>query len=182
MRSGDIFLHKQFAFRDGGVADKFFVVLGESSGILVAAKTTSKGHRYRNEHGCQAGSYFAAFMLTRGCCVLAHDTWVCLSEFYEFTLNNLTSKLVSGTVYAHGSLNEELTLDVQFCAAGCDDISQNQEKAVRDSIAKLKVERSAKSASLLGQLVAHSVSPSTSINTTSSSSSLDGSTGRTIEE
>lgn len=149
MQPGAIFLHKQYAFQDGGIADKYFVVLGEDSGILVAAKTTSKGDRYRNEHGCQSGNYFAAFMLTKGCCALPLNTWICLSEFYEFSMRDLQSKLIAGTVFSHSALKPELTLDVQFCAIGCDDISSTQEGAVRNYIERLKLEIAAQTASAI---------------------------------
>jgi hypothetical protein len=133
MPPGTILFHKNFAFFDGSSADKFLIVLGATPAYVIVAKTTSNGSRYRLDHGCQAGSYFAAFLLTKGCCCLPMHSWVCLSEFYEITLTDLNSRVVSGDVRKYGSLNDSLTRDLQFCAVGCDDISTAQEAVVRAS-------------------------------------------------
>ena len=100
----------------------------------MVAKTTSNGSRYRLDHGCQAGSYFAAFVLTQGCCCLPRNTWVCLGEFYEITIADLHAKLFSVEVRRYGMLTPDLTRDVQVCATGCDDISSAQEEVVRASL------------------------------------------------
>lgn len=135
MRPGLILLHKDFVFADGTSKDKYLVILGLMNGVAVAAKTTSKGHRYRNDHGCQSGNYFPAFLLTTGCCALRLNTWVCLSEFYELQESDLIQKVTSGHVFRYGYLDGELTKDIQFCAKGCDDISMHQESIINSSIA-----------------------------------------------
>jgi hypothetical protein len=133
MEPGNILFHKDFVFADGGSADKYLVVVGSAATHVVFAKTTSNGSRYRNDHGCQAGSYFSAFLLTRGCCCLPLNTWICLTEFYELTLAELHERLFSGVMRRYGTLDPSLARDVQVCAAGCDDISSSQEQVVRDS-------------------------------------------------
>ena len=135
MSPGEILFHRQFKFHDGAAADKYLVVLASDKGTLIVAKTTSKGHHHRNDHGCQAGSHFPAFLLTQGCCCLRLNTWICLDEFYEFTLNEFQAKIVGGVVNRYGCLTPELTLDVQVCAAGSDDISQAQEISIRAHLA-----------------------------------------------
>jgi hypothetical protein len=131
MTPGAILFHKQFVFRDGTSADKFLVVLANTGSILIVAKTTSKGHRYRNDHGCQAGNYFPAFLLTLGCCCLRLNTWICFDEFFELELAKLNSEVVSGNVRQYGFLTSELTKDVQSCAVNTDDISPYQEQQIR---------------------------------------------------
>ena len=131
MRAGDIVFHKDFVFADGKSAHKFLVILGASADRVIAAKTTSNGSRYRLDHGCQAGSRFPAFLLTQGCCCLPLSTWVCLSDFYELSLVDLQAKVVAGDVHRYGVLSPDVARDVQVCAAGCDDISSNQEAIVR---------------------------------------------------
>jgi ribosomal protein S26 len=131
MRLGTILLHKDFAFVDGTTAHKYLIILGAESGIAIVVKTTSKGSRYRNDHGCQAGNRFPAYLLTVGCCCLPKSTWVCIDEFYEMAEADLQAKLVQGQVYKHGELPLELIRDLQVCVASCDDISANQERVVR---------------------------------------------------
>jgi hypothetical protein len=130
---GTILLHKAFQFADGSTANKYLVVLAYTASHLVVAKTTSKGNRYRLDHGCQAASQFPAFLLTQGCCCLPLNTWVCLSEFYELALSELVTKMIASDIVKFGVLSNSLTRDVQVCAVGCDDISQAQEQQVRAS-------------------------------------------------
>lgn len=131
MKPGTILLHKEFVFADGSTADKYLVVLGAENGITILVKTTSKGARYRNDHGCQAGNRFPAYLLTAGCCCLPRSTWVCIDEFYEISQVDLQSKVVAGQVYKHGELEAGIIRDLQACAATCDDITTNQERIVR---------------------------------------------------
>lgn len=131
MKPGTILLHKDFVFTDGAIADKYLITLGSENGIGIWAKTTSKGTRYLNDHGCQASTRFPAYLLTVGCCCLPKSTWVCIDEFYELADAHLRAKLSAGQVYKHGELSPELTRDLQACVASCDDISAAQERVVR---------------------------------------------------
>jgi hypothetical protein len=137
MRAGDVVFHRDFAFHDGGTADKYLVVVGATSSIVLLAKTTSQGKRYRNDHGCQPGNYFPAFLLTAGCCFLPKNTWICFSEFYEFSLERLQQRMVEGQVYRAGMLSDELTHAVQHCAMGCFDLTRAQEAIVHACLVKL---------------------------------------------
>lgn len=127
MAPGTILLHKNFAFSDGETKDKFLVILGMNESVAVVAKTTSKGNRYRLDHGCQAGSHYPAFLLTVGCCCLPLNTWICLGELYELDIEHLRRGIGAGDIYRRGILNNELARSVQFCAKNCDDISAHQE-------------------------------------------------------
>lgn len=134
MVPGKILLHLDFVFSDGSTKDKFLVILGQVNGVVLAVKTTSKGHRYRNDYGCQSGSYYPAFYLPAGSCCFPKPTWVCLGDFYELQAADLTSKVTSGQVYQYGVLPSELLRDIQFCAKGCDDISPHQEGIIDQSV------------------------------------------------
>jgi hypothetical protein len=131
MIPGRILFHKQFVFSDGASADKYLVVLGVTGNSLVVAKTTSKGRNYRNDHGCQAGSYFPAFLLTAGCCCLPLNTWICLGEFYELKKSQVSGGIVTGAIRMYGLLTPDLIKDVQVCAVSTDDISAAQEGMIR---------------------------------------------------
>lgn len=131
MTPGTILFHEQFVFRDGAAADKYLVVLAKTTNVVLVAKTTSNGIRYRLDHGCQAGSYFAAFLLTAGCCCLPLNTWICFSEFYELEFSAIQNGIVGGSIRQYGLLDSELTKDVQACAANTDDIATEQEALIR---------------------------------------------------
>lgn len=132
--AGTILLHRQFQFADGAQADKYLVALGGTPSTVVVVKTTSKGFRYRLDHGCQAGNRFPAFLLTQGCCCFPLSTWVCLGDFYELSKSDLLTKMFAGDVYKFGVLAPELTRDLQACAISCDDVSINQERIIRSSL------------------------------------------------
>ncbi|WP_175905710.1 hypothetical protein [Burkholderia seminalis] len=138
IQPGQILFHKDFKFTDGAKKDKYLVVLGKSDHNVIAAKTTSKGSRYRNDFGCQAGSRFPAFYLPQGSCCFPVCTWICLDEFYELTVggsDSLLSRIISGQINRFGSLTDSIVRDIQFCAMNCDDITSVQEGAIRSSLA-----------------------------------------------
>ncbi|WP_124365470.1 hypothetical protein [Pseudomonas sp. R1-43-08] len=135
MQAGTVLLHKSFMFADGATKDKYLVVLGKAQGTVLAAKTTSKGHRYRNDFGCQSANQYPAFFLPAKSCCLPLNTWICLGDFYELKEDALIGGITSGNVFRVGLLGDTFTRDVQFCAKGCDDISSHQESIIDSSLA-----------------------------------------------
>lgn len=133
MQPGDIYFHKDFVFHDGAKADKYLVVLGTSDSHLIVAKTTSQGHQYRNDYGCQSGNRFPAFFLPLGTCCMKKNTWVCLDELYELDKTALTAKIVAGIVHGYGKITA-LARDIQFCAMNCIDTTTHQENIIRGSL------------------------------------------------
>lgn len=131
---GSILLHKNFRFEDGTTADKYLVVLADKDERFVAAKTTSRGDRYRNDFGCQSGSRFPAFYLPKGSCCLPKCTWICLGQFYELKAAELATLMLASDVVRVGELSADQARDVQFCAVGSDDISVAHEAWVRASL------------------------------------------------
>lgn len=136
MTPGTILFHKDFKFADGQTKDKFLVVLGNlGAGVILAAKTTSKGHKYRLDFGCQSASRYPAFYLPARSCCFNLCTWVCLHEFYEINTTSLMQSMAVGIVYKYGILEDSFTRDLQFCAKGSDDISAHQEILIDGSLA-----------------------------------------------
>lgn len=136
MTPGTIIFHKDFKFTDGQSKDKYLVILGNlNSGIILVAKTTSKGHRYRLDYGCQSGSRYPAFYFPQRSCCFPTCTWICLDEFYELNERSLISSLTRGDVYKFGLLENSTTRDLQFCAKNSDDISPHQEALIDGSLA-----------------------------------------------
>ncbi|MBB3103749.1 hypothetical protein [Azomonas macrocytogenes] len=134
---GKVLLDKKFVFSDGSTKEKYLVIIGKVDHTLIAVKTTSKGHRYRNDFGCQSGNYYPAFLLPAGSCCFPLNTWVCLGDFYELKANELQAKMVAGQVYRCGEIPRELIRDIQFCAKGCDDISGYQEGIIDQSLVSI---------------------------------------------
>lgn len=136
MTPGTIIFHKDFKFSDGQMKDKYLVVLGNlKRGVILVAKTTSKGHRYRLDFGCQSANRYPAFYFPQHSCCFPICTWICLDEFYELNVQSLMQSMTGGEVYKYGVLENSLTRDLQFCAKNADDISAHQEAMIEGSLA-----------------------------------------------
>ena len=134
---GAIFFDEEFVFHDGEVSQKLFVVLGSQNGSALVAKTTSRNRRYTNDYGCQTSNRYPAFFLPRGCCCFQEHTWVCLSEFYEFTSSRLFQDMVFGKIRLIGELPNDKAKEVMLCAKECDDISVLQEGIIAHSLGEI---------------------------------------------
>lgn len=133
---GSVFLHKEFEFSNGEKAQKFFVVVGNLSGIVVAAKTTSQQHGRGIDYGCQPSDRFHNFYLPKGSCYFEKCTWICLDEFYEFSDSELFNARFTGTVKFICTLDKAHMKILQDCATQSDDITEIQENIIRSSAVK----------------------------------------------
>ena len=54
MKRGTVFLHKNYQFPDGGIADKFFIIVNNSgpNDPILTCKTTSKPDSRPDKEGC----------------------------------------------------------------------------------------------------------------------------------
>ena len=81
---GEVYFRPDFAFPDGGVADKLLVILAHANGCYVVAKTTSQEYSRQFVAGCQGmGEDFHSFHIPLGSGSFNTDTWICLDEYYE---------------------------------------------------------------------------------------------------
>lgn len=135
MIPGTLFFYENFKFYDGATANKIIVALGSSGAITLAVKTTSKGRRYLNDHGCQSDHRFQNFYLVQNSCLfLPKPTWIVLDEFYELKQTILLQKSFSNEVKRMGILEESITIDLLKCALHSEDISSNQVEIVKASL------------------------------------------------
>jgi len=126
MNPGSIFFDRNFAFNDGESGEKLFVILGTSSGVTVAAKTTSRNYGKGITYGCQPNDRFHNFYLPQNACYLKKATWVCLDDFYEFNDSQLLQKRFSGVVNHVCDLEPSIIREVQDCALQGLDLSPAQ--------------------------------------------------------
>lgn len=134
MTPGTLFFDSSFAFHDGEIGKKIFVVLGTSSGITIVAKTTSNGKNYLNDFGCQENHRFPNFHLVQNCCCLSKPTWVCLDEFYELKDTDLLQRHFNGQVNRIGELPKEITIKLLTCTLNSQDISYKQSDITKDAL------------------------------------------------
>ncbi len=135
MIPGTLFFYENFKFHDGATANKIIVSLGSSGAITLAVKTTSKGRRYLNDHGCQSDHRFQNFHLVQNSCLfLSKPTWIVLDEFYELKQTIILQKSFSNEVKRMGILEKSLTIDLLKCAIHSEDISISQVEIVKASL------------------------------------------------
>ena len=130
MTPGSVFFDETFHFHDGETGEKLFVVLGSDASVTVVAKTTSQQHGRGVTFGCQPADRFQNFFLPPHSCYLRRATWVCLDEFYELNAGQMLAKRFSGGVKPVCTLEDQLTRQLQDCAAESLDISPKQLKAI----------------------------------------------------
>ncbi|WP_089724171.1 hypothetical protein [Candidatus Thiosymbion oneisti] len=139
MSPGTFLFDDNFRFHDGNIGQKIFVLLNNgSTGIYVAAKTTSHGDRYGIQHGCQILDRFLNFYLVQGSCFLKKNTWIQLDSFYEFKSDKLMEKVMIGEIKRIGVIEPRQTIELLKCASHSDDLSQSQETIVISSLETIK--------------------------------------------
>lgn len=135
---GSIFIHHNFAFKDGETGKKLMVILGNFNNHVVVAKTTSKQHDRGITYGCQPSDRFHNFYLPQGSCFFQKCTWICLDEFFEFTDKDLLEARLRNELYLSGKLENHHLSKLQNCALKSLDISEKQEQTITESLNELK--------------------------------------------
>jgi hypothetical protein len=123
MKKGTVFLHKNFEFANGGIADKYFIVLnnpGPEDPIL-ACRTTSKGQRKPQAPGCHYQKNL--FLIEGGYDFFPLRTWVQFNVF-EFNLHGLLQLSFEKTVILKTDLRDQTINAIINCLILSDDISQ----------------------------------------------------------
>lgn len=131
MNPGSIFFDEEFAFHDGEIGEKLFVVLGTVGSISVVAKTTSQQHGRGTIFGCQPSDRFHNFFLPPGSCLLRKTTWVCLDELYELNLSKMLQKAFEGKIKPVCTIDNPLLRLIQDCALMSLDITPTQSDIIK---------------------------------------------------
>lgn len=134
---GSIFIHHNFAFKDGETGKKLMVILGNFNNHVVVAKTTSKQHDRGTTYGCQPNNRFHNFYLPTGSCFFEKCTWICLDEFFEFSDKDLLDARLKNELYLSGKLEDHHLYKLQLCALESIDISGEQEQTILESLINL---------------------------------------------
>ncbi|TVR11120.1 MAG: hypothetical protein EA385_01900 [Salinarimonadaceae bacterium] len=130
MNVGSVFFDGEFEFHDGETGEKLFVVIGNTSGVALVSKTTSKQRGKGTAFGCQHADRFPNFYLPPGCCYLKTSTWVCLDEFYELNFAAVLQKRFQNIIKFVCTLEPTLVRQIQECASESLDITDFQRTIV----------------------------------------------------
>jgi hypothetical protein len=142
MMAGTVFFDEQFLFEDGELGKKLFVILGSGSvdgnSVFLCVKTTSKGYRYKNDHGCQSNHRIPNFHIAKHACqFFSKPTWICLDSYYELAYAPFLKKHCDGIMRRLGVLPTDITKCLLDCALMTDDITGKQCELVKQSLTDL---------------------------------------------
>lgn len=141
MESGEIYRHEAFYLeRETGVLEpKYLILLAQvSSGDLVARLLTSRQHGRPEDPRCFQGHPYPGFYLGVLGGPLSTKSWVDLRYLDDFDGFEFQRRLNSQRITSVMSLAKDPLLGLLDCAAGAEDTTRLQERAIRDTAARLR--------------------------------------------
>jgi len=123
MIKGRVFLHKDFKFPDGGIADKYFIILNnpKNNDPYLACKTTSKGDRKPNQEGCH--HHKNLYVLNPNYDFFPKKTWIQFHTIFEFDAIGLLQLKFKGIVTMIADLRDQTINAIINCIKKSDDVS-----------------------------------------------------------
>jgi hypothetical protein len=138
---GEIYRHEAF-YRNaetGELEAKFLVLLATlPSGDFVARLLTSRQHGRPEKPPCFHGNPYPSYYLGVLGGSLSAKSWLDLRFLDDFDEVEFRRRIKSNRIALVGSVNTEVLVDLLDCAAGAEDMTRLQEKAIRDALATLR--------------------------------------------
>lgn len=141
MRSGEIYRHEAFYLNaeTGELEPKYLLLLATlSSDDLVARLLTSRQHGRRENPPCFHGHPYSGFYLGVLGGPLTAKSWVDLRYLEDFDGLEFQRRLTTKRVSFVMTISKDVLAEALACAAGADDTSRLQERAIRDELSRLR--------------------------------------------
>lgn len=141
MAPGEVYRHDSFYFDEltGEPRRKFFVVLALlPGGDVVARLLTSRSHGRPENPRCFHGHPFPSYFLGVPGKDLGSKTWVDLRYLEDFDGLDVQREVQRGRVTLSMALEYQALAPLIDCAAGAEDTSRRQERAMRDLVARMR--------------------------------------------
>jgi hypothetical protein len=141
MQPGEIYRHDAFyrTAETGQLEPKYLVLLATlPSGDLVARLLTSRPHGRPEQPPCFHGRPYSSFFLGVIGGALSSKSWADLRYLDDFDEFEFQRRLKSKRIVPITSLAKEVLPALLDCAAGAEDTTRLQERAIRDALAKLR--------------------------------------------
>jgi hypothetical protein len=135
---GAVFHDPDFVFQDGERGNKLFIVLAATGKVCIVARTTSKPSGKSRSYGCHHDDRFPNFFIPREAGIFREDTWICLDYLVEFIQTEFEQKTTNDNIRKITELSRGLLLDLLQCAIDSDDVTENQERALQETLGQLK--------------------------------------------
>lgn len=123
MKRGTVFLHKNYQFSDGGIADKLFIIInnpGPDDPILTC-KTTSQRNSRPEREGCHY--LINIYVLRPNEDFFKLKTWVQFYTIYRFNPKQLMRLFIVGDVIKMAELRHQTISAIVNCVMKSEDIS-----------------------------------------------------------
>ena len=123
MKKGTVFLHKNYQFPDGGIADKFFIIINNPvpNDPILTCKTTSKQDSRPHSEGCHYVEN--VYVLRENDDFFRLRTWVQFYILYRFNHNELSRLENNGEVIRMAELRPQTISAIVNCVKKSEDIS-----------------------------------------------------------
>ena len=123
MKKGTVFLHKNYQFPDGGIADKFFIIINNPvpNDPILTCKTTSKQDSRPYNEGCHYVQN--VYVLRENDDFFRLRTWVQFYILYRFNHNELRRLEHNGEVIRMAELRPQTISAIVNCVKKSEDIS-----------------------------------------------------------
>lgn len=141
MRPGEVYRHEAFYLNDetGELEAKYFLLLAPlPAGDLVARLLTSRQHGRPETPACFHGHPYSSFYLGVLGDPLSAKSWLDLRYLDDFDGVEFQRRLQTKRIRLIMTLSKAMFLAALDCAAGADDTSRSQERAIRDQLSRLR--------------------------------------------
>jgi hypothetical protein len=141
VQPGEIYRHEAFyrSGETGHLEAKYLVLLAAlPADDFVARLLTSRPHGRPEHPACSHGHPYSSFYLGVPGGSLGAKSWVDLRYLDDFDGLEFQRRLNSKRIASVTSLSKPMLLDLLDCAAGAEDTTQLQERAMRDTLASLR--------------------------------------------
>jgi hypothetical protein len=138
---GELYRHEAFyrSRETGELQAKYLVLLATlPAGDLVARLLTSRPHARPESPACFHGNPYSSFYVGVLGGPLSAKSWVDLRYLDDFDEFEFRRRLKSKRIAVVTSLPKGVLLDLLDCAAGAEDTTRLQERAIRDTLARLR--------------------------------------------
>lgn len=141
MQPGEIFRHDRFYRNDesGELQYKYLLVLARTrSADFVARLLTSRAHGRPEHPPCYHGYPYPGFYLGVPGEPLTTRTWLDLRTLDDLEEFEAARRMRDGLLTRIMTLSRATLIEALECAAGADDTTREQQRAMRDQLASLR--------------------------------------------
>ena len=135
---GFVYHDPDFPYQDGEAGNKLFVVLAlDVADNLIVARTTSRADRKSWTYGCHNSDPYPNFFIPKDLGIFPENTWVCLNYLTEFDQVEFYEGVAASQIEKKNEVPKKLMRELLECAASAEGTTVAQERAIRDTLAKV---------------------------------------------